>query len=259
MFIICKEEHSLLKYQNDLTAMLNLKKIIPTASCSLITAILLSSFQCSDEEGVNYYDLIPVFYINVKPDQQEISLGDTLWIKAAIPDTFNTMYSNSSGESIYWIDKYELPHFDFNSKLGLRKLTGDHLSLSQQPGATQYFQFFTKVGSITNLNKESGSLNFEYANHIYTAEIGLVPTATGVFTLHFIPPGFLDLSKILFGYGDGGNPNQGRYKTIIFNINLFGQNNKNLLIQHCKFTMDILPVPMNVYYVEKGTFTFEVK
>jgi len=221
--------------------------------------LLLSSFQCTDDDTeVNYFDLVPIIYLNVQPEKKQLNVGDTLWITAHIKDTFNTFYDNSMGESIFQGEFYPLKNFDFLTKLKLRSLTNNNLTLSEQPGATQSFKYINSIGSVYILNEEMGRFQFHYNSNTYTAKVGLIPLNPGIYSLYFSPPEYLDFSTNKFGYGQGGNLNQGRYKTILYVINNLSQNNIDLFYKNCKFTLDILPVPFNIYYVEKGTYTFEV-
>lgn len=234
------------------------QNIIYILSWTLIT-LLLSSFQCADEEtDVNYFDLVPIIYLNVQPELKQLKVGDTLWITAHIKDTFNTFYDNSMGESITQWDDYALKNFDFQTKLKLRRLTSNILTLSEQPGATQSFKYINIIGSVYVLNEDMGRFQFQYNSNTYTVKIGLIPLNSGVYSFYFSPPEYLDFSANKFGYGQGGNLNQGRYKTILYVINNLSRNNTDLFNKYCKFTLDILPVPFNIYYVEKGTYTFEV-
>jgi hypothetical protein len=181
------------------------------------------------------------------------------WSISSDSPTFNTLYDNTFGETVVQgADLYTLKNYDFETRFIIKRLTNKNSKLSEQPGAITSFIILNDTGSANPIDENGGEFKFEYENGKYSAKVGLVTNNTGLFTFYFNPPDYLDFSSISFGYGQGGNLNQGRYKTILYIINRLSYNNIDLLNQNCQFSLDILPVPFNIYYVEKGTYTFEV-
>jgi hypothetical protein len=225
----------------------------------LVILTLIMTGCPNDDNELNYIDLVPIINLEANPVKQQIKIGDTLWITSSFPETFNTLYDNSFGETIVQgADLYSLKNYDFQTRLIIKSLSNKYSKLSEQPGAITSFTILNDTGSVNVTDENGGEFKFEYDNGNYSAIIGLVAKNTGLFTFYFTPPDYLDFSSISFGYGQGGNLNQGRYKTILYIINRLSYNNIDLFNQNCQFSLDILPVPFNIYYVEKGTYTFEI-
>jgi hypothetical protein len=194
--------------------------------------------------------------INITPQANEISIGDTLWVSGIFPDT---LLEHHSGKY------YKLPNFDFKSKLCLRQLTNKSVLISDQPGAFENFQIISKVGGMSRIGSICGDIDFEYAQEKYHYQIGLIGTSTGIYTvnflwpidLHGLPEEQVDLRSVIDLGEENGRPRVPVYEAFYFVVNN-GENNFEMFKEHCKAASIDEPSTINLFYEQKGTFTFRV-
>jgi len=224
-------------------------------SCRLILfSIILISARCEDEKPFASQNLTLVLPISVQPANALISKGDTLWISANISDSLYEYHSKK---------KYKLANFNFGqTSLVIRKLVDINKLFGDQPGAGSAFIIFVEKGSITFQGDTFVDYNFFY-NQItksYQLKIALVPQEIGIFCIASLSPKDLNYQGIL----DLGRSNEGAtiipvYEDLFFPVNN-GENNFDLFKQHCRDNSASVPNDYRgIYYIQKGSFTFEVK
>jgi hypothetical protein len=214
--------------------------------------ITTTAFQCEREKDPEFVLMTFVVPITIEPLSADFKLGDTLWVRADFSETMKELNSQTD---------YILSDFDFKSKIGLLKLLNPNTNLGYQPSATDDIIFFPKIGSIPFVGETFSPFNFSFKNNRYQLKIGLVPKKTGVYAINFLPPG--DAQDDLQGYIELGFNSSGQKRIpqlefLFFEINE-GNTNFDLFKLHCKAESINNPLPINIYYEQKGTFTFEVK
>ncbi len=226
-------------------------KVQGLISLALLLSISLTASRCEREEDPMYRDFIFVLNFEINPADSLISLGDTLWLTAEFDNKIEDFISK---------EKFELIDFNFKTRVGFFKLIGKNVTLSNQPGATDFFEVVNKRGLIFNPRDTFTDFKFDYAAGIYSCEIGIVPKSKGVFCLNFLPPPpeAINLSKtILLPDAPDGSKVIPLYRNIYYVIN-DGQTNFELYKKHCVASSEILITTDNIYYEQKGTFTFRV-
>lgn len=175
--------------------------------------------------------------------------NDTLWITAEFNDSILDFNSNK---------RIKIPDFDFLSTIGFFKLIGKQIFFADQPGAVESFRFVNTIGSIANLRDTFADFKFAYTNGSYSCRIGVMPKSTGVFSINFLRPPELDLSNTLkLPDTPEGRKVLPLYRNIYYVINE-GQTNFELYKKHCEASSERLVTTDNIYYEQKGTFTFRV-
>lgn len=220
-------------------------------SFALLLLITLTASRCDREEAPTYRDFIFVLNFEINPKDSLISLGDTLWLTAEFDNKIDDFISK---------EKFELIDFNFKTRVGFFKLIGKNVTLSNQPGATDFFEVVNKRGLIFNPRDTFTDFKFDYAAGFYSCEIGIVPKSKGVFCLNFLSPApeDINLSKtITLPDTPDGRKVIPLYRNIYYNIN-DGQTNFELYKKHCVASSEILVTTDNIYYEQKGTFTFRV-
>lgn len=218
-------------------------------SLSFLLVLMLTSFQCEDEK-VEFVFMILELPFTVTPENDSISVGDTLWITSDFPDTIREY---NSGEY------FKLEDFSFNFSLALRKLTSNQLSISQQPGATSSFNFHQEVGFISYFGETFSDFNLLYSQGRYKSRIGIIPQNTGVYCVNFLGPSQLDLKEVIdLGTTGDGQRRVPHYDTMYFMINDGLLTNFDLFKENCRAISLENPIPGNIYYEQKGAFTFRV-
>ncbi|MCE7864931.1 MAG: hypothetical protein DYG99_15440 [Bacteroidetes bacterium CHB5] len=157
-------------------------------------------------------------------------------------------------------EKFELIDFNFRTLLGFFRLQGKTIGLPSQLGATSSFDLVNKKGSVSNSFETFADFDFDYNSGLYSCEIGIVPKSQGVFCLNFLAPapGDINLSKtITLPDTPDGRRVIPLYRNIYYVIN-DGQTNFDLYKKHSVASSEILVTTDNIYYEQKGTFTFRV-
>ncbi len=209
----------------------------------------LTASKCEKEEPLLFQELIFVFNLEINPKDSIVAKNDTLWITAEFNDSILEYNSNK---------RLKIPDFDFLNTIGFFKLIGNKVIFSNQPGATESFQFINLIGSVSNLRDTFADFTFNYNNGFYSCRIGVIPKATGVFSINFLRPPELSLSKILMlPDTPDGRKVIPFYRNIYYVIN-DGITNFELYKKHCVASSEILVTTDMIYYEQKGTFTFRV-
>jgi len=224
-------------------------KIRGSGILSLILFLGLSASRCEDEKIPVYQDIIFLLNFEIKPSDSLIKKNDTLWITCQFSDDILDYNSNSS---------FKIPDFEFQTRIGFFKLIGKDRIFSSQPGAVESFQFISLIGSITNMRSTFADFNSTYASGFYTCRIGVIPKFKGVYSINFLSPDKLDISKnIFFPNTNDKRITIAKYRTIYYVIN-DGKTNFDLYKKHCIASSEILVTTDMIFYEQKGTFTFRV-
>jgi hypothetical protein len=99
----------------------------------------------------------------------------------------------------------------------------------------------------------------------YHYQIGLIGTSTGIYTvnflwpidLHGLPEEQVDLRSVIDLGEENGRPRVPVYEAFYFVVNN-GENNFEMFKEHCKAASIDDPSTINLFYEQKGTFTFRV-
>jgi hypothetical protein len=228
-------------------------KLTKGASCvSLLLLLFLATtaFNCEGEKEPEFIMMDFVLPFTITPTDANFSLGDTLWVEAAFSEKLEEYNSK-----VY----YDIKDFDFQSKILLFELTNPNLDLSYQPSAVDFFHFIPIVGTIPFIGETASPFAFEYKENKYFFRLGLVPKQKGVFCVNFLPPSELDLRPgLMLGKTNDGRERIPSFQHLYFLINE-GNTNFDLFKQNCKANSITTPLEINIFYEQKGTFTFEVK
>lgn len=226
-------------------------------SLLLLTLLTLTGARCGDDKDPEFVFMAFLIPITISPPVEDFQVGDTLWISGSFPDTLEEFYSGNY---------YRLENFDFKSKICLHKLVDKQKNVSEQPGAFNYFSIFNDIGRLEQISSICGEVSFNYSLGKYHYKIGLLAHTHGIFTVNFLwpidlhgmPDEQIDLKSII----DLGTTLDGRRKIPIYEAFYFvvneGITNFDLFKEHCKAESITNPAPINVYYEEKGSFTFRV-
>lgn len=222
----------------------------------LLLALPLWAIRCEEEESPEFVFMIFEIPINILPPTGELRLGDTLWISGQFPDTLLEYYSR---------EYHQLRDFDFKSRICVASLANNQLYYGDQPGA-KYFSILNQVGGLTNMGSLCGDIHFRYEPGRYSYKIGLVPTATGVFSvlflmpveLHGLPEESINLSSVItLEPTKDGRARVPVYEAFFFVVNT-GETHFDLFTQFCRAGSLENTDFRNVYAEQKGTFTFRV-
>jgi len=227
----------------------SLNKVTSLISLLLLYLIATTAFRCKEKDP-EFIVMSFTLPFSVSPLNPEFQIGDTLWIEAAFSENLEEFNSKSY---------YSLKNFDFKSKIGLLKLINPNLDLSSQPSATDYFEFIPKIGTVPFIGETFSPFTLEYRDNHYYFKLGLIPKQKGVYALSFLSPGELDLRPgLTLGKSNDGLDIIPDYEWLLFTINN-GNTNFDLFKKNCKALSIAFPTIPNIYYEQKGTFTFEVK
>jgi len=228
-----------------------INKVTGFTSLLLLYLIATTAFRCEDKDP-EFVLMTFVIPITIEPSSANFKLGDTLWIKADFSEKIKELNSG--------ID-YPIKGFDFKSKIGLLELKNSNTNIGYQPSATDVITFVTRIGSIPFVGETFSPFSFSFDETRYKLKIGLIPKQAGVYAVNFLPPGDAqdDLQGIVdLGINGNGQKRIPQLEFLFFEINN-GQTNFDLFQLHCKAESISNPLPINIYYEQKGTFTFEVK
>ena len=216
----------------------------------VIFLICTTVVQCKEENPKEFVNFILELPMLIKPAARVVNINDTLWIEANIADSIMEYYSQT---------KYRIEDFDFNLSIGLRRLTGNQKDLSDQPGVTSLFQIYAQTGSVPTLGETFSPIKYLYDGNSYKCRIAIIPKQSGIYCVNFLSPMDLNLRKAI----TLEPTNDGRQKVPVYE-DLFivlnnGETNFDLFQQYCKANSIEHPFIRNIYYEQKGTYTFEVR
>jgi hypothetical protein len=225
-------------------------KVTGFTSLLLLYLIAATAIKC-EEKDPEFIIMSFTLPFSVSPSSPNFILGDTLWIEASFSEKLEEFNSKSL---------YDLRNFDFQSKIGVFKLGNPNLDISSQPSGTDYFNFFPVIGKLQSIGETFSPFTLEYRDKYYYFKLGLVPKQKGVYAISFLSPGELDLRPGLnLGKTSDGRDIIPDYEWLLFTINEDGQTNYELFKKNCKPLSIENPTIPNIYFEQKGTFTFEVK
>ncbi len=222
-------------------------------SLLLLILFILTGSRCGADDDPEFVFMAFLIPITISPPGEQIQLGDTIWISGSFPDTLEEFHSGKY---------YRLENFDFKSKICLRKLVDKTKNISDQQPAFNYFSIFNQIGGLEDNTLFCGYVNFNYVPGNYNYRIGLLPNGDGIFTINFLWPigiheqiDFRPIIKL------ENTPDGARripvYEAFYFVINE-GATNFELFKEHCKAESLENPAPINFFYEQKGSFTFQV-
>lgn len=231
-----------------------IKKVPGLLSLVLLLALTLTALRCNDEKHFAYQELIFVLPAKVLPDNNEVTIGDTLWVTVAISDSvyeFNTK------------KKYTLPDFRFRGAVvAVIKLIDKNLTLSEQLGGAADFDLIDEKGAVLSSSATFVGFKFFYDGPTGTnnLKIGFSPKRSGVYCFRFLGP---DQPRYIDNYVNLGMDNNGAvirpiYRDLYFPINMDGDNNYDLYADYCRALYYEAPDSVGYYLEYKGTFTFRV-
>lgn len=221
----------------------------------IIFVLFLSSlllFENCKKETPDFVELRFVLPYSIEPNRVEYKIGDTLWLSGNFPDTVYEFLSKNH---------IKVVNYSFPTYLGFMKLIGKDITLSQQPGASASFEVVNKLGKTTTQFETFNPIEIIYENGHYKCLIGIIPKQVGVFCINFLSPksDAVDFSSIDLGINENGVKRKGRYIVFYYIINN-GETNVDLLRANNKLASDnpMYATSRNLYYEQKGTFTFKV-
>ncbi|MCX7638102.1 MAG: hypothetical protein N2044_09695 [Cyclobacteriaceae bacterium] len=215
---------------------------------AFILFVIMSGFKCQEEKMPQFEDFVFVIPVVINPSDSIVLLNDTIWFIGNFPDT---LFELNSGE-YFKIQKPTLV-----ASLIARRLIGSEFSYSQQPGAIPSFDFVSRVGGVSNPGQSFATLTFIWSEKHYKCRFGIKPKQRGIFTINILNPEQFDLSEINLGLTSDGRQRIPVYRNIYFVVNN-GKTNFELFQKHCKAASLDYPTEQNIYYEQKGTFTFRV-
>jgi hypothetical protein len=233
------------------------KLVTGSRSLLLLIAFTMTGSRCGDNDEPEFVFMAFLIPITITPPGEQIQLGDTMWITGSFPDTLEEYYSSKF---------YRFENFDFKSKICLHKLVDDQKNISEQPGAFDFISIYNNKGSLQQISSICGSLSLNYKSNKYSYKIGLLPNTEGIFTINFLwpidlhgmPDEQIDLRPII----NLKNTPDGRKRIPVYEAFYFvvngGATNFSLFQEHCKAESLENPAPINVFYEQKGSFTFQV-
>jgi hypothetical protein len=215
---------------------------------ALIIVLSTCAMRCEDQKIPQFEEFVFVIPVKIIPSDSIVHLNDTIWFIADFPDT---LFDLNLGK-YFKIQKPSLV-----ASLITRRLIGRGINYSQQPGAIENFDFINKIGGTSNLSQTFATLTLLWSEGHYQCEFGIKPKQTGVFAINILNPEKFDLSGIKLGYTSDGRERIPVYRNIYFIIN-DGSTNFELFAKHCKAASLEYPTEQNIYYEQKGIFTFRV-
>lgn len=235
------------------------KTISLCISLFLIIFLSTTAFRCNDDAENEFVPMSFIVPISMTPENSIIRLGDTLWLKASFSEELVEFNSNKT---------FSLPNFNFKTFIVFKRLVGNHVNFSEQPGSAESFIIINKVGAIRDASGTFGDFILNYQDGRYSCRIALIPKNIGVFSIGFLwwSNNSDNCSRFgeciqLKGYIQLPPTSDGKKRIPVYNafyhvINN-GRVNHDLLLQHSKgiFHENVID---DIYYLRKGTFTIEV-
>ena len=222
-------------------------------SIALVIVVMCSLAFCSQncgekEKFPDAVDFTFVIPLAIVPIQETFKIGDTLWLSANFPDTVWEFHSGKYFKAV---------NYSFPTRIGFFKLISKEKYFSEQPGASASFKIVNKIGSADNFSSTFGDFKLQYNANRYKCSIGIIPQQPGVFCVNFLSPEDADLSFIDLGLTQDGRKRIANHKEFFYVINE-GATNFNLFKENSIAVSLSVPIVYNIYYEQKGTFTFKV-
>lgn len=223
-------------------------ELVKGSGSLLLIVLLLTGSRCNDEKDPEFVFITFEIPLTIRPGNETIRIGDSLWLVGNFPDTLRDIRSGNY---------YRLKEFDFQSKICLKRITNNQLYLSEQ---TPAFEEFYYLGGTNQISSICGTFKISYSSNGYSYSVGFIPKNTGIFTLSInrpvaisgMPEDRIDFRPFL----DLGISNDGRKRIPVYEAFLFiindGNTNFDLYKQYVRQGTDIVPSE------ELGTFTFRV-
>lgn len=220
---------------------------------SLLCLLVLTA--CPKEEPPQLVDVLFVFPVTIKPVQESIARGDTLWLEASYSDSMLEVHSGR---------RFRLSPQDIDPRLavGFFELPGKGV---RPKSFASTFTIVNKVGGIYDVQQTFGTLKPVYANNRFSFKVGVIPTRQGIVQLSllasFSKTPFKDnpiLPFIQLPPDSNGNAQVAILKGIFPVINE-GKTNFHLYKQYGDPTSEANNSEADKYYNEKSSFVIEVK
>ncbi|MCH6233190.1 hypothetical protein MMU05_04485 [Aquiflexum sp. AIY15W] len=220
-------------------------RVIPNFIGIILIGVLNSS--CKDE----FKPSIPLDFeipVNVYPQDEKISLGDTFILETKFPKVINDI----SG-SIDHLFKIE----DFEIGMGIYSLTQRDKSLIEQNGATGQMELLSQKGKITKISSEFAEIKFVELDNSIGFRTLIIPQIKGVYTL--------TLFQVDETYGKTKerfeNDKMGGYfiNKINYSVNTNGKTNYHLIFENTIPTDGKWLETAGYDYFKNGTFSFIVE
>lgn len=230
------------------------KKIfkVPGVVCLVLFLIItLTSFQCQEDKERVFEPILFELEFTIAPADSIAFVGDTIWITANIPDSIRDWHTGN---------RYKLIDFNFDLSLVIRKLFDQQKPVGDQPGATSAFDFIIKEGTLY-LFETFNDFRMAYRDGYYLFRVGVIPKAAGVYCFNFLTPpaNSIDIRQaIKLERTPDGRERIPVYDGTYVIVNDGVHTNFDLFKKHCRAISLEVPIPDNIYYEQKGSFTFRV-
>jgi hypothetical protein len=221
--------------------------------------LICTSCGCKKEEvPPEFVRMIFEIPLSITPIKDTVHLGDTLWLEASFPDTIR---DHNSGKY------YKVPpSFDFRTGVFFKKMIYNDKNISEQPGFAKSYKVLNKIAGIKNLQTTSGDLEFAHNGGKYSLKVGIIPNHKGVASVSFgtgwqvgrVYRGDPDISFISLDKPPSGGKRIPVLDNIYYIINE-GDTNFDLFQKHCVAASLQHPIESNIYYEQKGTYTFVIE
>jgi hypothetical protein len=218
-----------------------------------------TSCGCKKEEvPPEYLRIIFEIPLTITPIKDSVQVGDTLWLEASFPDSIR---DHNSGKY------YKVPpSFDFRTAVGFLKLVLPDKTINRQPGFASGFNIINKTGGIENVGSTFGGVKFAHDSNRYYLRIGIISNQKGVGSISFhtrwltgrVYGGDPDLSFLDLGQTPSGGKRIPVLDNIYYIINE-GETNFHLFQRHCVAASLTYPIESNVFFEQKGTYTFVIE
>jgi hypothetical protein len=227
------------------------------SALTLFLLLIFAALRCDEEKDPEHVFMSFLIPIRIAPQTDQFEIQDTIWVDGTFPDTLQEFYSGNY---------YKLPAFDFKSKLCIVELVDKSRYVSDQAGAMEQFGIVNRIGSVNQVSSICGSIDFVYKDESYHYKIGLVTDNPGVFTINFpwpidlhgLPEEQIFLTPVIdLGVTADGRPRIPVYAAFYFVVN-DGSTNFDLFKENCRAASLENPAPINLFYEQKGSFTFSV-
>jgi hypothetical protein len=223
--------------------------------------VLLTCTSCGckkEEVPPEFVQMIFEIPLQITPIKDTVQVGDTLWLEASFPDTIR---DHNSGKY------YKVPpSFDLKSRIGFTKLINKDKNISEQPGFAQSYKLLNMAGGIENLQETSGIVKFIYDGSKYSLRVGIIPKQKAIASISFftrwrtggVYEDDADLSFLNLSNESSGGKRIPVLDNIYYIINE-GNTNFDLFQRHCVAASLTYPIESNVFFEQKGTYTFVIE
>lgn len=234
---------------------------LATSYSSLLLFLAWTTIRCEDEKPPGYVTMSFEIPIQIKINKQQsdkIGLADTIWLHGMFTDSLTEYYTRN---------KYRFENFDFKTKLCFYKLGDPDLYITEQQEGPPHFEIINYLGEIRNVGSYCGDFKIHYQYDNYQYKIALIPKSSGIFSLNFlwpvdihgIPEEQINLKEIIsLAPSPDGRKQIPVYEAFYFIVN-DGKTNFDLFKNSCRAASLENPIPRNIFYEQKGSFTFRVE